>query len=161
MPRNPNCRRCELWKGSKPGFMRLWNRMSKPRIGCWIWPGHSRRGVATYCHSHASRIVYELSTGRKLGRKCALHRCDNQMCVRPSHLFKGTRADNNRDRNQKGRTAHGESMPHAVLNPGKVRLIHAMKREGHTRAFISEVVGASRTQVFKVLNGKAWTHVSV
>jgi len=39
---------------------------------------------------------------------CVLHRCDNPPCIRVDHLFIGTRGDNNRDRNDKGRSACGD-----------------------------------------------------
>lgn len=37
------------------------------------------------------------------------HKCDNKLCVNPSHLFLGTTQDNVAGRVSKGRTASGEA----------------------------------------------------
>jgi len=36
-------------------------------------------------------------------KPCVLHHCDNPPCVNPDHLYAGTRADNARDKSQRGR----------------------------------------------------------
>lgn len=45
----------------------------------------------------------------------ALHHCDNPPCINVEHLFVGTSIDNARDRDEKGRVAHGESHGFAKL----------------------------------------------
>lgn len=52
---------------------------------------------------------------------CALHRCDNPPCVRPSHLFPGTVPINNHDRHAKGRDAVGDQNG-SVLHPERLRV---------------------------------------
>lgn len=50
------------------------------------------------------RWVWEQVYGPIAEGMCVLHRCDNPPCYRLDHLFLGTRADNNADRDAKGRT---------------------------------------------------------
>ena len=81
--------------------------------GCWLWTGyvdHRGYGRLTWRGQNyrlAHRVSYELAHADPAGL-CVCHRCDNPLCVRPEHLFLGTRADNNRDMVAKGRQAAGE-----------------------------------------------------
>lgn len=86
--------------------------------GCIIWTGcmDKRYGYGVIKISGKQYRAHRLALEKKLGRPirpgyCACHDCpggDNPSCVNPDHLWEGTRADNNRDRNMKGRTASGE-----------------------------------------------------
>ena len=76
--------------------------------GCWEWTGAKSSsgygsmdwfGRSTLPH----RVSWRLRRGRIPRRKCVLHKCDNRICVRPSHLFLGTYRDNLHDAIRKGR----------------------------------------------------------
>ena len=80
---------------------------------CWEWSGSRFRtgygrlkidGKTTSAH----RLSWMLHNGPIPDGTCVCHRCDNPPCVNPEHLFLGTKADNNLDRDAKGRTARGD-----------------------------------------------------
>lgn len=52
--------------------------------------------------------------------KIVLHRCDNPKCCRPDHLQIGTIADNNHDRDAKGRTVTRRKQRFRALHTAKV-----------------------------------------
>lgn len=77
---------------------------------CWVFQspagnprsGHrqiSSRGRMRQAH----RVAWELANGPIPPGMCVCHSCDNPPCVNPAHLWLGTVADNNRDRDAKGR----------------------------------------------------------
>lgn len=83
-----------------------------PNAGsCWLWQGQEdaygygaiRRDPADSSKAKAHRVAWELCYGPVPAGQCVLHRCDVRRCVRPSHLFLGTIADNIRDMYAKGR----------------------------------------------------------
>lgn len=53
------------------------------------------------------RIVYAEANGLDVHTMAGvvMHTCDNPRCIEPTHLVLGTRADNNKDRANKGRSA--------------------------------------------------------
>lgn len=111
------------------------------------------------------------------------HHCDNPPCVRPSHLFKGTQADNSRDMGAKGRSAfqvkperlargddhwtrkHPDRIrcaanARAKLTDETVRYIRRQVASGVTKYRLAKELDLSQTLVGKVANGKIWTHVA-
>ena len=99
---------------------RFWKKVNKmgpiqshtPHLGrCWVWTGapHNfgygqlflgpEQGKKIYAH----RLSWLLADRRITHRKLVLHKCDFRRCVRPSHLFLGTHADNTTDMIKKGR----------------------------------------------------------
>lgn len=58
---------------------------------------------------HAHRLSYILNVGSIPDELCVCHTCDNPLCVRPDHLWLGTKTENTADRTRKGRTASGDA----------------------------------------------------
>jgi hypothetical protein len=80
--------------------------------GCWLWKA-GRSGRMQY-GSHrikrirrtfqAHRLAWAIAFGSLPDEINVLHKCDTPLCCNPEHLFLGTIADNNADRDAKGRT---------------------------------------------------------
>ncbi len=152
--------------------IRLWRRVNKggpivrEELGeCWVWTGYrDRMGYGQIGRSQPRRLEYvhrvswELANG-SAGDLCVLHRCDNPACVRPEHLFLGTRTDNMADKVAKGRQHRGTSHPKAILNENIVREIRSRRAGGARAIDISRELGVSYALVRNVANGYLWKHV--
>lgn len=82
--------------------------LPEPNSGCFLWTGSvasSGYGDFTWRGKRLTvhRFMLEQAEGPLLPGEHALHKCDNRLCARPSHLFKGTAKDNSRDALRKGR----------------------------------------------------------
>lgn len=114
----------------KPIEQRFWEKVDKNvASGCWEWRSAIRgNGYGAFfthlkpegrkCYG-AHRYSWALTNGPIPDNLWVLHKCDNRICVNPSHLFLGTRADNMQDAAKKKR----------VCTIGKSRLTHCIN--GH------------------------------
>jgi hypothetical protein len=102
--------------GRTPLQERFWIKVNReggepahmPGIGqCWVWTGAvNNRGYGKILlRDRVVWLAHRVSWLMAFGQPAALilHRCDNHLCVRPSHLFEGTHQDNTQDMIEKNR----------------------------------------------------------
>lgn len=98
---------------------------------CWNWTGCQIRdaygqiryqGRKWYTH----RLAYTLTHGAIPDGLVVRHRCDNPLCCNPRHLELGSQADNNRDRDERGRhvSLSGEASASSKLSESQVKEIY-------------------------------------
>ena len=126
--------------------------------GCWIWRGAvgsdgygrvRRRGVTHSAH----RFAWELFKGPIPEGLCVMHRCDRPLCVNPTHLIVGTKADNAQDMLRKGRSGPWEQK----LTYEQVREVRRMLATGTTKAAICERFDICRSTVQDIESGTTWS----
>lgn len=107
----------------------------------------------------AHRVAWKLKYG-KWPMPNGLHKCDNPACVRWSHLFEGTRTDNARDRDSKGRQSRGESRHNAKLLPSNIIQLRKMYSSGnYTKEKLGSLFGITGSTVGRIVRKKIWKHV--
>jgi hypothetical protein len=139
----------------------FWSKISYGNPGgCWLWTGAKHHdGYGKFRDQRAHGVAYRLAKPSMYDPALhVLHACDVRACCRPSHLFQGTQADNNRDMHAKGRAVNlrGEMHPHAKLTEDQVRAIRADTRPKKT---LARVFGVSRSAIQFIKNGRSWRHV--
>lgn len=155
----------------------VWDRVDKEggpthaKFGkCWVWTGHTcSKGYGRMSYKRKQclvhRISYVLTYGVTLseGQK-VLHHCDNPSCVRPDHLFLGTYADNNHDRDGKDRQAKGERNGKSVLTEDQVIEIRESYRKGvkgRGTVVLAKRYHVAVSTIRAVLLGRTWGHIDV
>lgn len=133
---------------------------------CWEWIGRKNRqfyGVFYSFKLFQSKLAHRASLQMHLGKEitefeCVCHRCDNPSCVNPSHLFFGTRGDNNRDSRIKGRNCRGNRHPFAILKEEdipKIRALFGIKNAPE----IGKIFGVSTSTIQMIKTGGNWKHI--
>jgi hypothetical protein len=148
----------------------LLKRHSTPSSdGCLLWTAYKDKdGYGLLRHkslprtTRAHRLSWELRNGKIPLNLCVLHSCDNPSCIKPSHLFLGTQADNLKDASAKGRLSYphpktrGSRNPKAKLTSSKVLRIRILYASGMTQKRIALRFGVEEPCIFKILSGRSW-----
>lgn len=160
---------------------RFWAKVEKSP-DCWVWAGARSgsltRGRRTLIQYGSFYLGRDPETGRrtKIGAhvwswqdfhgkrvppgQLVLHRCDNGLCVRPSHLFVGTPLDNSRDMKAKGRSRGGGRGADSPLTKFTEQQVSEIKMKyaagGVSQRALAREYGVSHTAVWSILNGQRW-----
>lgn len=146
---------------------RFWKniKFSDSNIECWEWVGrksYKKYGIMKINSRNvqAHRFSYELHSGKEVPENMLVcHTCDNPSCVNPNHLFLGTIADNNADRDKKGRKALGEKCGKSKLLEEDIRCIRQMFSLGYSDSEISKYFSVWHTTIRAIRIGRCWSHV--
>lgn len=161
----------------KPFLERFLERINKTDA-CWLWTGETSYGYGTLNQDGstkgilAHRFSYKHFVGPIPDGLCVLHRCDNPPCVRPDHLFTGTRGDNNRDMAAKGRNrwtadfltadknrVKGSKHHNAKLTDRKILSIRSRRKMGGILADLSRKYGVGISTISRICRHEAWKHI--
>lgn len=154
---------------------RFWSKVDTSDE-CWIWVGSQRSNGYGCVYNDgrtrsAHRVAYELANGTIPEGLMVLHRCDNRICVSPSHLFLGTAHDNRHDAQQKGRlptgkqhwshqtpehTTKGERHGSAKLTWEQVREMRQKYADGIPYRILAQELNITTRQAAYIVSGKKW-----
>ena len=136
-------------------FERLYNKVEKTD-GCWFFRGAiTSQGygylIINYRMKQAHRVAWELENGKIPDGLYVLHKCDNPICVNPSHLFIGTQKDNILDMCKKGRSC-------AKLT--KKQIIEIIKDDRPQRKIAKEY-GVCKSEIGCIKRREVWKHIEI
>jgi len=146
---------------------RFWKYVYKDtESDCWQWTGAINTNG--YCQFGingklilAHRYSYELNKGPIPDGMCILHFCDNRKCCNPDHLSLGSRAENNKDRDNKNRQAKGTMVNTAKLTEEQIKEIRNKLKLGMKQKEIAKEYDINKSHIFRIKNGISWAHVKI
>ncbi len=144
--------------------------------GCWEWERYiNRHGYGRYGDKGvlAHRAIYQAFVGDIPNGMNVCHHCDTPACVRPSHLFLGTQADNTADCIAKGRHCHGdrhytkhrdmkgENSYGATLTTEDVLEIRRQLESAYRglQSSLARQYGVTPQTICDIAKRRSWTHV--
>jgi hypothetical protein len=152
----------------RPHDTRFWRKVDQTDT-CWIWIGARHLdgyGIVIRDGRNwlAHRWVWTIANGTIPGELCVCHHCDNPPCVRPDHLFLGTRADNNVDKTGKGRNVvipcPGEANGAAKLTESEVLAIRAKHAAGGvSMRALGREYGVDGSAIEHIIHRRRWRHI--
>jgi hypothetical protein len=149
---------------------RFFDKVKKTK-GCWEWIasknqyGYGHFWINKFLFLASHRISWMIHNGKIPKGICVLHHCDNPSCVRPDHLWLGTKGDNAIDMVRKGRNKYGDvrGEKNGCAKLVKKQILK-IKKLWITKKFIQKELaknfGISQQQISRILNRNRWKHVN-
>ena len=143
---------------------RFWQRVNKgpglgPQGDCWEWRGTTRNRYGSFLifgnPTYAHRASYQMHFGLA-AEDVICHKCDNPLCVRPDHLFKGTQTVNAKDMWVKQRGSppphfYGEEHHMVTLSDAQVEELRDMAASGkYKQRDLAALFGVSQSTIWRI-----------
>jgi len=136
---------------------------------CWPFKGSRDVEGYGYCSSRiagtnkAHRLVLWLE-GHEIAGKPILHSCDNPPCCNPAHLRVGTHAENENDKDSRGRRPFGEASALAKMTEADVIMLWSdynsiPSSAGFERKW-GAMLGVTPNAIVNILTGWSWNHIT-
>lgn len=161
-PAAPGPRTGNQWVAPDPAAVRFWHRVSKSETGCWDWTGNASDNGYGHIRNDerrtegVHRFSFRLHVGPIPKGLDVCHRCDNKRCVRPDHLYLGTRRQNLHDAVRTGRIPTGEAHRCALLTNAQVRELRSLASNGWSRARLAARYGLTSRNVGKIVRRESY-----
>ena len=142
---------------------RFWSKVDIPDLfSCWEWSGAiNSKGYGSFRNGNniitSSRQAYSLIHGNLPEKLCVLHKCDNRKCVNPAHLFLGTKKDNTKDMDNKGRRNCGKG--NAKLTKEDVICIRILYQTQITCNQLAKMYNVYRETIGDIVKQRTWKNV--
>lgn len=151
---------------------RFWAKVNKTET-CWLWTASKANGRGQIAIRRrltiAPRVLWFLTFGVWPDPTLFVcHHCDVPACVRPDHLFVGTRQDNMIDCSRKGRNIaqtrpeailRGEAHANAKLTTVQVLEIRRLRSEGVLSRALAQKYGISKRCINDIIARDTWKHL--
>jgi HNH endonuclease len=144
---------------------------SDTHSGCWVWTGSvSGSGYGRFWDGkNVIQAHWFLIGWKKTKGKDACHKCDNKLCVKPNHVFIGTRSENMKDMVSKGRHNPDHALSASLKARGfkekkkaykitrdKALICKSCTTERGAVSALSRKLGISRGMIRNIRDGKSW-----
>lgn len=163
-PRSKGLVRCEAHRRHPDPVSNFWSRVDKSPEACWTWNGRiSRGGYGIFVFEHKVQKAHRLSWIFTFGAipfgLCVCHHCDNRICVNPAHLFLGTKAENNFDRDRKGRGRQLFGVENSASKLTDADVI-SIRSSNETTKVAALRYGVSQQTISNIRKRETWKHVA-
>lgn len=146
---------------------RFWHHVLQTET-CWLWTGSlSGKGYGRFWYKGATISAHRMSWLIHFsdpGKLFVLHKreCKNRRCVRPTHLYLGTHAENMNDLIAAG-SLSGSNNPRAILTPENVEEIRrryiAYSRGPNSQPALAREFGVAHSTIGRIVNDLTWSRV--
>lgn len=143
---------------------RFWSKVDiKSTDECWNWKagkikdGYGRIKLMRQNWS-SHRLAWALTYGDPQ-ELCVLHDCDNPACCNPKHLFLGTHADNNHDKERKQRGNHAKREHNGAHKLTAVQVQEIRRRYAAgtiSQTTLSREYKVSQATISSIVLNKTW-----
>lgn len=103
---------------------------------------------------YAHRVSFALHNPELPENLFVCHKCNNPICVNPSHLYLATSAQNTLDAAKDGLIAKGEKHWTFISTPAFIDEVFALRKTGITQKEIAKKLKVNQSHISRVLNKK-------